>query len=117
MDQFYAQLRSEATQKAEQVRERLAKETVSWDVRVDDAMFAEAPRSMARQARYADLAILAAPDEAADEAPISRAFFSAMLFESGRPVLAVPPRQTHEGPLRHAVVAWKPTPGIHPGGP
>lgn len=109
LGQFYAQLRTEAAQKAEQVRARLAKEPASWEVRVDDSVLVDAPRSMARQARYSDLAILAAPQEGADDAPVSRTFFSAMLFESGRPVLAVPAQGAVTIPFRHAVVAWVPT--------
>lgn len=109
LEEFYAQLRSEAAQKAEQVRGLLAKEAISFEVRVDDAVFVEAPRSMARQSRLADLAVIAAPQEGADDAPVSRAFFSAMLFESGRPVLVVPAEHAVEIPFRHVVVAWLPT--------
>lgn len=109
LDEFYAQLRSEAAKKAELVRSQLAKESISWEVRVDEGMFVEAPRAVARQARYADLAVLAAPHEGADEAPVSRAFFSALLFESGRPVLVVPAQRAVEFPFRHAVVAWLPS--------
>jgi nucleotide-binding universal stress UspA family protein len=109
MDQMYAQLREEATRQAERLRTRLAREDISWEVRLGEAVFDDPPRAMARQARHADLSVMAAPIQGAEDAPVARAWLSAMLFESGRPVLLVPAHHRIELPIRHAVVAWKPT--------
>ena len=35
--------------------------------------------------------------------------FAELLFQSGRPLLAIPPQHPCEWPVRHAVVAWQPT--------
>jgi nucleotide-binding universal stress UspA family protein len=103
-----AQLRDEAAASAERFRARLAHQAIAWDVRLNDVRLADPPRAMARQARYSDLVVVAAPQPGADDGAIARAYFSALLFESGRPVLAVP--HGHDaGPLHRVVVAWKPT--------
>lgn len=104
-----AELRAEAARQATRLRERLDKEGISFEVRVDEAKLVEPPRAMALQARYADLSVMTAPVRGADDAAMARAFFSALLFESGRPVLVVPPHHAAEVPLRHVVVAWKPS--------
>jgi nucleotide-binding universal stress UspA family protein len=106
---FYADFRAEADKQAAELRNRLARESISWEVRVDECRIADPPRGMAFQARYADLSVMAAPAQGADDSAVARAFFSAMLFESGRPVLVAPPRQPAQVPFRHVVIAWKPT--------
>ena len=35
--------------------------------------------------------------------------FAELLFQSGRPLLAIPPQHPCQWPVRHAVVAWQPT--------
>lgn len=109
LNAILAQLRDEAADKAEQLRARFARETFSWDVRVDEGRGTDPARAMAFEARYSDLVIVAAPAQGADDGAIARSFFTALLFESGRPVLAVPAHHPVELPLRHVVVAWKPT--------
>lgn len=109
LGQMHEQLRDAARQHAARLRERLAGEEIDWDVRVDEAQFVDPPRSLARQARHADLLVMAAPAQDASDADEVRAFFSAMLFESGRPVLVAPTHHPLELPFRHALLAWKPT--------
>jgi nucleotide-binding universal stress UspA family protein len=109
LDRIHAELRDAAASKASQLRSQLAKESISWEVRVGEAQFVEPPRAMARQARYADLCVMATPRRDADDGAVARAFFSALLFESGRPILAIPAHHPIELPIRHVVVAWKPT--------
>jgi len=108
LSEMYADLNAEADKQAIRLRNRLGKESVSWEVRADETKFLDPPRAMALQARYADLSVLTAPTGSANDAARVRAFFSALLFESGRPVLAIPPHHTAELPLRHVVVAWMP---------
>ncbi|MFC5577929.1 hypothetical protein ACFPOA_07900 [Lysobacter niabensis] len=108
LSEMYAELRAEATKQEVSLRNRLDKESISWEVRVDETKFVEPPSAMALQARYADLSVMTAPARGADDAARVRTFFSALLFESGRPVLVIPPHHAAELPLRHVVVAWKP---------
>lgn len=108
LSEMYAELSAEAARQAIRLRNRLDKESVSWEVRVDETKFVDSPRAMALHARYADLSVMTAPARGADDAARVRAFFSALLFESGRPVLVIPPHHAAELPLRHVVVAWKP---------
>jgi nucleotide-binding universal stress UspA family protein len=107
--EMYEELRAEAAEKAAKLRARLDPENASWEVRVDEALFVDPPHAMARQARYADLGVMTAPQQGADDRAIARAFFSSMLFESGRPVLVIPPHHPIELPFRHVVLAWKPS--------
>jgi nucleotide-binding universal stress UspA family protein len=108
LSEMYVELRAEAAKQEASLRNRLDKESISWEVRVDETKFVEPPSAMALQARYADLSVMTAPARGADDAARVRAFFSALLFESGRPVLVIPPQHAAELPQRHVVVAWKP---------
>jgi nucleotide-binding universal stress UspA family protein len=108
-EEMRTQLRQDAEASASRLRPRLEKESISWEIRIDDARFTDPPRAMARQSHYADLAVMTAPQRGAADGALVRAFFNSMLFESGRPVLAVPTNHPAEVPIRHVVVAWKPT--------
>lgn len=107
--EMIADIRALAEREATAMRERLDKERISSEVRLDEAHLIEPPRAMALQARYADLGVVTAPRQDAADAVVARAFFSALLFESGRPVLVIPPHHAVELPIRHVVVAWKPS--------
>ena len=109
LDGMREELRGLAREHAGHLRERLAGEDIAWDVRVEEALFVEPPRALARQARHADLVLMTAPVQGADDGAVARAFFSTMLLESGRPVLVVPAHHPITLPLRRALVAWKPT--------
>lgn len=109
LDQVHDQVRAEARQRADVLRASLAGEDVDSEVRVEDALFIDPAHALARRARNADLVAMAAPIQGADDRAVARAYFSAMLFESGRPVLVIPSHHPIELPIRHAVVAWKPT--------
>ncbi|MFD0737870.1 universal stress protein [Lysobacter koreensis] len=110
MSDLYTTLRAKAEGDAAVWRERLAKESVPSEVRVAEALFVEPPRMAALHARYSDMAVMtAATSGYASDEPVIHGFFSALLLESGRPVLVVPPRFTSHQPAKHAVVAWRPT--------
>lgn len=97
----------EARRCATALRERLATMDVAFEVRIDADRFFEPPRSLAQQAIYADLAILAKPGR--DDGAVAHAYFRAMLFESGRPVLVIPLANAGAHRFRKLLVAWKPT--------
>jgi nucleotide-binding universal stress UspA family protein len=107
---LYAELRGEAIAYSERFRARLEQEGVSFDLRLAESLFMEAPDVAALQARYADMGVTVAPvaGEPRDRAALRR-LFGALLFDSGRPVLAVPPDRPIEWPIRRATVAWMPT--------
>lgn len=109
MSELYRELRDKGSENAARLRQKLDKEGISFDVRTAESLTVEPPQLLSLQARYADLSIVAAPKPEADDAAVARRFFSALLFESGRPVLAIPPHHPIELPLRHVVIAWQPT--------
>ena len=99
-----------ATQtRAAALRERLSRETVSCEVRIDASRLLAPPTALAHQARYADLAVMCAPGHGEDAAA-EFALFNALLFESGRPVLVVPRRGTVAFPPARMLVAWNASP-------
>lgn len=110
LDDLYAKLRTKGESNASVLRRQLERERISHEVRVAEAKFIEPSRTIALQARYADLTLLtAASQQSQDDARIVDGIFSALLFESGRPVLMIPPHHPLELPIAHAVVAWQPT--------
>ncbi|WP_064746914.1 universal stress protein [Lysobacter antibioticus] len=102
-------LRADGERRAQALRQRLAGEPVDTEVRLVEALYVEAPRMAALHAYYADLTVLAGALGDTREAALSHAYFVALLLESGRPVLVVPPRCKAQAPPRRAVVAWQPT--------
>ncbi len=95
-----------AVGRADALRQRLANSEATVEVRVDRTRLFDPPEALTIQSRYADLSVLAQPR--GDEASIAHAFFNAFLFQSGRPVLVVPPRPL-PGPFDKVLIAWKPT--------
>lgn len=110
MSDVYRELRDSGEASAARLRERLERESISWEVRVVESTRGDPPRSLAMHARYANLSIMtAAPQQSHVDAGIVEATFSSLLFESGRPVLVIPPHHPAVLPISHAVVAWQPT--------
>lgn len=110
MASVYEELRETGEANAARLRGRLQRESISWEVRVVESFSVDAPSSIALHARYADVAILtAAPQRPARDAAVADAFFDALLFESGRPLLVIPPHHPIVLPIAHAVVAWQPS--------
>lgn len=103
------QLREAAEVRAAAFRSQLSQAGISWELRTTEPIFGNPFEALAHQARFADVVVSAAPDRDSGDAAIARGWFSAMLFESGRPVLAVPAHRPIELPIRHVVLAWKPT--------
>lgn len=103
----YGEVRTQAEESAVQWRMRLDREQVRSDVRVVEAPM-EPPDIVALHARHADLAVMPLPAGDGHTAMLQREIFNALLLESGRPVLAVPPGAPLALPARSAVVAWQP---------
>lgn len=104
-----AEVRAMAEVKADRIRERLGRESVPSEVRMVELLSDGTQRAAALHARYADMTVMSSAEDSAYEGSIVHAFFSAMLLETGRPVLLVPPHYQPAVPPRHVVVAWQPT--------
>lgn len=110
---YYRQLQDEAEQRAahqaDALRERLRRETLSWEVRVADAVLQQPTRTAALHAAHADLALLPAPRAGQPQRRALEQYFVDLLMESGRPLLTVPPGHAQASwPLQRIMVAWRP---------
>lgn len=110
LEQSVTALREAALRRAAHVREQLVSRSFASDVRVTESHTSGVRHLLAHEARYADLVVVAAPGATSADADLLHAAFATLLFESGRPVLAIPHAGTPRFPVRRAVVAWKPTP-------
>lgn len=109
MSELYVALRAQGETDAAAWRERLSRESIPSEVRVSESLFVEPPATAALHARYSDMSVMTSATDDADDARIIQDFFTALLLESGRPVLVVPPQFKSDRPAKHAVVAWRPT--------
>lgn len=108
--EMYSALRGDAQATLEHFRTALEREGVPYELRLAESLFLEPPDTVALHARYADLGVIVAPvGDLQRDATIIRRFFAALLFQSGRPVMVVPPHHAFEWPIDRAMVAWKPT--------
>ncbi len=106
---LYAELRRQGDEDAAKLRTRLAREGVSWELRRVETIMGDVPRPLTMHGRYVDLSVVPGPGAAGVDRDRAFLFFNGFLFDSGRPVLVVPPRNPAGFPMRHAVVAWQPT--------
>lgn len=109
MARVHDELRGKARAHAAEAEAQMARAGISFEVRIAESQFTEPPHAAAVHARYADLAVMTLADDEADSSPVIRRYFASLLMESGRPVLVVPPQCSAMLPIRHAVVAWRPT--------
>lgn len=108
--EMHSDLSEEARAAMERFRPMVEREGISHELRLAESMFTEPSDTVASQARYADVSVLVAPvGDVRRDTAIIRRFFAALLFQSGRPVMVVPPEHPFEWPLERAMVAWKPT--------
>jgi len=107
---LYAELNAAGEANVDTLRTRLGREDISHEVRLADAKFVSRTRCIAMQARHVDLCVLTGSAmQTPFESEIVESSLAGLMFESGRPVLLVPPRHRMQWPLRRAVVAWRPT--------
>ena len=107
LGEMLAVIEAESRMRAQSLRERLKNLDPASEIRIDPDHFFEPSRSLARQARYADLSLIACPQ--GRDGAIAHAYFRALLFESGRPVLVVPSRPIPAKRFSKMLIAWKPT--------
>lgn len=98
-----------ASRKARAVRRKLATLDVPHAIEVEDGR-TEAPlRAVARRARTVDYSVMACAGASASERKHQHSIFSALIFESGRPVFAIPGTPFRSETIRRAIVAWSST--------
>ncbi len=108
MADIHATLRRRAENNAAQLRLRLDRETIAAEVRTVECMSGPA-HVAASLARSADLAIVAGSTDEPAGTAAQHAYFGSLLFESGRPVLVVPPNCNVAMPPHRIAVAWSPS--------
>ena len=97
---------------AGRARARLARNTVSSEVRVSECFPLWGEEAAALEALHCDLSILGKPgeDDQDEGSPTFSRLFQSLLMHSGRPLLVLPQGAKLSPPIRRATLAWKPTP-------
>ncbi|HEY4529687.1 MAG TPA: universal stress protein [Luteimonas sp.] len=104
---FYSRQRAQAEVDLERRRSQLAGSGVECEVRLVEALFSAPPRQAARVAHAADLVVLAGPADGGAGGSVAHDFAAALLLESGRPVLVVPPGARAPSPGSGVLVGWR----------
>jgi nucleotide-binding universal stress UspA family protein len=99
------ELRLEAVREAERLKERLAKAACTTEFRSTPLDFFLTRETALMSARHADLTIMQRPVGAGDEA-FRNDIFEFVLFQSGRPVLIIPPTYGKEPVFKRIVIGW-----------
>ncbi len=111
VDPLYGQLvvdaRAHLGEEAGKLKVRLSKDANPATVRSYLVEFGAAGSVIGLRARHADVCIVARPSRTNKES--AQAILEAALFESGRPVIIVPPEWKGPKIGRHILFAWKPT--------
>lgn len=103
-------MRQSAEDRASRLRTQLARREMTLDVHVAQSRTTGVRHLLALEARYSDLVVVAAPGPKVHDSAVLHDVFAALLFESGRPVIAIPREGDARFPIRRAAIAWKPTP-------
>lgn len=101
---FIATVRKEATESQEKIRLALARTNIGFEQRLVMAQTLTACDMTVTQARHVDLTVMARP--AKDGAGFRHEILEAILMESGRPLLLVPPGWKTDGRIQTVFVAW-----------
>jgi nucleotide-binding universal stress UspA family protein len=109
MSDLYSRLRAQGEVNVAKRKASLENVAVQAEVRLVESLFAEPARMAAHCAHYADLSVVAGGINVTAEGETAHAYVSALLLESGRPVLVVPPRSRAAQPPRRIALAWRPT--------
>lgn len=109
LGEVYQKIRADSAARAAALIERLKQEPVLSEVRLVEAPYLGPLRMVAQCAKYADLTVVAGALDNKDDAETARGYFGSLLFESGRPVLVVPPGCKATLPAKRILLAWRPT--------
>lgn len=97
----------DAAARAGALREELQAAGVDGEVCVEAVRLVDPVDAMARRACRADLALVVRPRTPSDFGA-AHDLFCTLLFESGRPVLVLPPDRPAPRRIRRLLLAWKP---------
>lgn len=103
----YSRRRAQGEVDAARRRQQLAGSGVDVEVLLVEALFSGPPRQAARMAHACDLVVLAGPADGGAGGSAAHDFAAALLLESGRPVLVVPPGAKAPAAGEGAVLAWR----------
>lgn len=92
---------------AEAAALQLERAGADCELRVVETLLSWPEEAAAMHGRHADIALVGGPDPVAAN-PRFNALFSALLLDTGRPVLVVPPSGKLLVPPRRVVLAWQP---------
>jgi nucleotide-binding universal stress UspA family protein len=98
--------RGAAAVEREKVRAWLERAEVAFELRDVIVDTAVRQREILAHARHADVSVMTRPGPLAR---VQEPILHALLFQSGRPVIVVPPEQRRELACARILVAWKPT--------
>jgi nucleotide-binding universal stress UspA family protein len=104
---FYDDALKNANILAEELREKLAKEAIKFEVRVESTVLMTGAQTCAMNARYCDLAIVGAAAPGQKNLPLENNFIE-LLMNSGRPVLRVPQSTDTDANFDRVLIAWQP---------
>lgn len=106
---FYGELRAQGELALEKRKAALAKTAIVSEVQLVECLFVDPTHMAAHHAHYADLSVVSGGGEGPGDTATALQYVSALLLESGRPVLVVPPKAPALAPLRRVLLAWRPT--------
>jgi nucleotide-binding universal stress UspA family protein len=110
MSDVYDEQCASSEARMKELKVRMNREGVLGEAETVRALFAVADRVAAQYARRADLTVLAGAIGDTSEATAMHIYFNSLLFESGRPVLVVPPKYRLTTVPKKVLVAWRSSP-------
>ncbi len=104
---FYDTALKNANILADQLREKLGKQAIKFEVRVESTVLMTGAQTSAMHARYCDLVIVGAGAPNQKNYPMESNFIE-LLMNSGRPVLRVPQSCDLDSSFERILIAWQP---------
>lgn len=104
---FYDDALKTANVLADELREKLARQDIKFEVRVESTVLMTGAQTCALQGRYSDLVIVGA-SASGKSSPAPENNFIELLMNSGRPVLRVPHSSETEFLFDRVLIAWQP---------
>lgn len=104
---FYDDALKNANTLADTLREKLGKQAIKFEVRVESTVLMTGAQTCAMHARYSDLVLVGAGAPNQKNYPLENNFIE-LLMNSGRPVLRVPHSSKTDSGFDRIVIAWQP---------
>jgi nucleotide-binding universal stress UspA family protein len=104
LGEFITSVRKEATESQEKIHLALSRTNLGFEQRLVMAQTLTACDMAVTQARHVDLTVMARPSK--DSTGFRQEILEAILMESGRPLLLLPPGWKTDGRIQTVFVAW-----------